>query len=103
MEKDRNGLDCNVLRFVAKLDTTRPIDLDRRFIIFFHLSDDTISMYEPPMRNSGMQLHKFSRALRSLPHNSKYTPSDFNTAAQKPRGVGVVSIIVSCFVIAIGY
>ncbi len=53
MERDRNGLDCNVLRFVAQMDTTRPIDLDRRFIIFFHLSDDTISIYEPIQRNSG--------------------------------------------------
>ena len=53
MGKDRNGLDCNVLRFVAQLDTTRPIDLDRRFIIFYYLSDDTISIFEPPMRNSG--------------------------------------------------
>lgn len=53
MERDRKGLECNVLRFVAKLDTTRPINLDRRFIIFYHLSDDTISIYEPPLRNSG--------------------------------------------------
>lgn len=52
-EKDRNGLDCNILRFVAKLDTNRPIDMDRRFIIFYHLSDDTISIFEPPQRNSG--------------------------------------------------
>lgn len=43
MDKDRDGLNCNVLRFVARMDTTRPIDVDRRFIIFFHLSDDTIS------------------------------------------------------------
>ena len=56
MEKDRRGLDCNVLRFVARMDTTRPIDQDRRFIIFYHLSDNTISMFEPPMRNSGIHL-----------------------------------------------
>ena len=53
MEKDRKGLEYNVLRFVAKLDTTRPIDVDRRFIVYYYLSDDTISIYEPPMRNSG--------------------------------------------------
>lgn len=53
MEKDRRGLDSNVLRFVARLDTTRPIDMDRRFIIFYHLSDDTIAVFEPPQRNSG--------------------------------------------------
>ena len=53
MKKDRHGLDSNVLRFVARLDTTRPIDVDRRFVIFFHLSDDTIAVFEPPQRNSG--------------------------------------------------
>lgn len=54
MEKDRDGLNSNVLRFVAKLDTTRPIDMDRRFIVFYHLSDDTITLFEPPQRNSGL-------------------------------------------------
>lgn len=53
MERDRHGLDSNVLRFVACMDTTRPIDMDRRFIVFFHLSDDTIAVFEPPQRNSG--------------------------------------------------
>lgn len=56
MEKDQDGLDCNVLRFVAQMDTTRPIDQDRRFIIFYHLSDDTISIYEPIQRNSGKEI-----------------------------------------------
>ena len=54
MQKDRDGLNSNVLRFVAKLDTTRPIDMDRRFIVFYHLSDDTIAVFEPPQRNSGI-------------------------------------------------
>ena len=54
MEKDRHGLDSNVLRFVARMDTSRPIDVDRRFTVFFHLSDDTITIFEPPQRNSGM-------------------------------------------------
>lgn len=53
MERDRHGLESNVLRFVARMDTTRPIDMDRRFTVFFHLSDDTITVFEPPQRNSG--------------------------------------------------
>ena len=53
MEKDRHGLDSNVLRFVCRLDTTKPIDIDRRFIMSYFLSDDTISVFEPPVRNSG--------------------------------------------------
>jgi Ca2+-binding EF-hand superfamily protein len=59
MEKDRHGLDSNVLRFVARMDTSRPIDVDRRFTVFFHLSDDTITIFEPPQRNSGIIGGKF--------------------------------------------
>lgn len=59
MEKDRHGLESNVLRFVARLDTTRPIDMDRRFIISYFLSDDTIIVFEPPQRNSGILGGKF--------------------------------------------
>jgi len=53
MEKDRRGLDSNVLRFLAKMETTKPIDTDRRFIISYFLSDDTVLVFEPPVRNSG--------------------------------------------------
>ena len=54
MEKDRHGLDSNVIRFHARMDTTKPIDMDRRFIISYFLSDDTILVFEPPVRNSGI-------------------------------------------------
>ena len=53
MEKDRHGLDSHVLRFLAKLDTNKPTDVDRRFIISYFLSDDSIHVFEPPVRNSG--------------------------------------------------
>ncbi|KAJ8030955.1 EF-hand domain-containing family member C2 [Holothuria leucospilota] len=59
MEKDRHGLESNVLRFKARLDTTKPIDQDRRFIISYFLSDDTIAVFEPPVRNSGIGGGKF--------------------------------------------
>ncbi len=49
----RYGLDSNVLRFVAKMNSTVPADTDRLFIIFYYLSDDTIAVFEPPIRNSG--------------------------------------------------
>lgn len=54
MEKDRNGLDGHVLRFVAKIDNDSPIDTTRKIIISYYLSDDTISLYEPPIRNNGI-------------------------------------------------
>ncbi|XP_013419576.1 EF-hand domain-containing family member C2-like [Lingula anatina] len=59
MEKDRHGLESNVLRFLARMDTTKPIDMDRRFIISYFLSDDTILVFEPPVRNSGIIGGKF--------------------------------------------
>ncbi|XP_033759887.1 EF-hand domain-containing family member C2-like [Pecten maximus] len=64
MEKDRRGLDSNVLRFLAKMNTTKPIDMDRRFIISYFLSDDTILVFEPPVRNSGIIGGKFLERSR---------------------------------------
>lgn len=49
----RNGLDSKVLRFVARVNTSKSSDLERVFIIFYYLSDDTIGIFEPPIRNSG--------------------------------------------------
>ena len=53
-----------MLRFVARMDTTRPIDLDRRFIVSYFLSDDTILVFEPPQRNSGIIGGKFMERRR---------------------------------------
>ncbi|XP_076099003.1 EF-hand domain-containing family member C2-like isoform X1 [Mytilus galloprovincialis] len=64
MEKDRRGLDSNVLRFLARMDTSKPIDQDRRFIISYFLSDDTILVFEPPVRNSGIIGGKFLERSR---------------------------------------
>ncbi|XP_071085308.1 EF-hand domain-containing family member C2-like isoform X1 [Haliotis cracherodii] len=52
MEKDRHGLDSNVLRYLARMDTSKPIDMDRRFIISYFLSDESVLVFEPPIRNS---------------------------------------------------
>ena len=59
MEKDKQGLDSNVLRFMASLDTEKAIDADRRFIVSYFLSDNTLSVYEPLVRNSGIIGGKF--------------------------------------------
>ena len=42
------------LRFQAKLNTIKPEDIDRRFIITFFLHDDNVLVYEPSQRNSGI-------------------------------------------------
>ncbi|OXB79748.1 UNVERIFIED_CONTAM: hypothetical protein H355_010216, partial [Colinus virginianus] len=64
MEKDRYGLESNTLRFLAKLVTDRPIDKDRKFIICYFLSDDTISVFERRQRNTGIPGGKFLEKRR---------------------------------------
>ncbi|KAL2081357.1 hypothetical protein ACEWY4_023210 [Coilia grayii] len=64
MEKDRQGLESNVLRFVGRLETDNPIDLERVFIISFYLSDDTITVFEPTQRNTGVLGGKFLERSR---------------------------------------
>ncbi|XP_033003020.1 EF-hand domain-containing family member C2 [Lacerta agilis] len=59
MEKDRKGLESNILRFLAQFITTDPIDKDRKFIVSYYLSDDTIQVFEPPQRNTGIVGGKF--------------------------------------------
>ncbi|NWY52272.1 EFHC2 protein, partial [Chionis minor] len=59
MEKDRSGMESNILRFLAKLITDSPIDKDRKFIISYFLSDDTISVFEQVQQNTGILGGKF--------------------------------------------
>ncbi|XP_040441200.1 EF-hand domain-containing family member C2 [Falco naumanni] len=59
MEKDRSGMQSNVLRFLAKLTTDSPVDKDRKFIISYFLSDDTISVFEHTQQNTGIRGGKF--------------------------------------------
>jgi hypothetical protein len=54
MNYDRNGLESNNLRFLAKILTEDPIQADRRFILSYFLSDDSIYVHEPPVKNSGI-------------------------------------------------
>ncbi|XP_076857478.1 EF-hand domain-containing family member C2 [Brachyhypopomus gauderio] len=64
MEKDRQGLESNVLRFVGKMQTDDPVNKQRTFIISFYLSDDTVSVFEPTQRNSGVIGGKFLERSR---------------------------------------
>lgn len=60
-----------------------PEDTNRRFILSYFLSDDTIGIYEPPVRNSGIQGGKYLKRTKvtkpgSTPENPiYYEPSDF--------------------------
>jgi Ca2+-binding EF-hand superfamily protein len=46
--------DQKKLSFVAKLVSSRADDRDRVFTINYFLGDDTISVFEPPIRNTGI-------------------------------------------------
>ncbi|CAL1546448.1 unnamed protein product [Lymnaea stagnalis] len=73
MERDRCGLDSNVLRFLAQMVTKKPIDQGRRFIISYFLSDDTILVFEPPVRNSGIAGGRFLERTRvKKPNQMRY-------------------------------
>jgi len=61
-QKDFNKLfvhDGKILRFKAKFSDPKPEDVDRVFVISFHLQDDTLSIHEPPQRNLGIVTGKF--------------------------------------------
>jgi len=68
------------LKLTAKLNTTNPEDVDRRFIITFYLNDDTVMVYEPQQRNSGIVSGKFLEKLKyKNPRNGDnfFEPADF--------------------------
>lgn len=68
----------DVLRFTAKMITRNTVDASRNFIITFYLSDDTLQIYEPPQRNSGIVAGKFlQRTKMKNPETGEYfKPSD---------------------------
>jgi Ca2+-binding EF-hand superfamily protein len=51
--------DGKVLRFTAKFVNPKSEDMNRFFVINFHLFDDTMSIHEPPQRNLGIVTGKF--------------------------------------------
>ncbi|XP_003389005.1 PREDICTED: EF-hand domain-containing family member C2-like [Amphimedon queenslandica] len=89
MEKDRQGLKSNVLRFVACLNSNTSTDIGRKFIVSYYLSDDTLTVYEPPIRNSGIIGGKFLERCRVAKPKANesdpsvyYQPEDFYIGAE---------------------
>lgn len=68
-----------VLRFTARINTRVPEDVDRRFIISFFMSNDSISIYEPAQKNSGIIEGRFleRRSYKNVDKNNEViTPTD---------------------------
>lgn len=71
--------DKKVLRYTARFNTQVPEDVDRRFIISYYLADDTLGIFEPAQKNSGIQEGKFleRRKYKNKHNNDKFiNPSD---------------------------
>ena len=71
------------LRYQLQLQSVRPDDALRKFVMSYQLSDDTISIYENPQRNSGIISGKFLQSTRVTKPGSTtddpafYAPSNF--------------------------
>lgn len=71
--------DKKILRYTARFNTKVPEDVDRRFIISFYLADDTISIFEPAQKNSGIIEGPFleRRKYKNVDRNNEFiTPSE---------------------------
>ena len=52
------------LMFTAVMNTDKPEDVNRKFIITYYLNDDTLMVYEPQQRNSGIVSGKFLEKMK---------------------------------------
>ena len=52
------------LRFRARFNTEKAEDQERRFVITYFLNDDSLAVYEPQQRNSGIVEGKFLERKR---------------------------------------
>ncbi|XP_046604333.1 EF-hand domain-containing family member C2-like [Neodiprion virginianus] len=71
---DKCGFESHVLRFRAKLVSNIPENNDRHFIIRVFLTDDTISIFELAVRNSGFKRCLFQKRMQvMMPGQDIYT------------------------------
>ncbi|KAJ3197354.1 EF-hand domain-containing member C2 [Irineochytrium annulatum] len=71
------------LRFSAVLQSSKQVDRDRKFVISLFLADDTISVFEPHQRNSGIIGGKFleKQMIKKPNTDTYYQPADFYLGA----------------------
>ena len=71
--KDMNKMfkaDKHILKFSCKLISSIPADEERKFVLYYHARDDTITIYELAEKNSGRIPSKF---LERKKHNNPFT------------------------------
>ena len=88
-----------VLRFRARMVTESPDDIDRRFVISYFMENDTLAIYEPPMRNTGIVGGRFLerrryklplklKEVKAVPTNCLKMQEELQVKVQRKMGGG---------------
>eukprot|EP01062_Namystynia_karyoxenos_P056416 TRINITY_DN47376_c0_g1_i1.p1 TRINITY_DN47376_c0_g1~~TRINITY_DN47376_c0_g1_i1.p1 ORF type:complete len:757 (+),score=291.09 TRINITY_DN47376_c0_g1_i1:107-2377(+) len=74
----------SMLKFAMRLDKAGPADAVRRFVLTYYLADDTVSIFEPAQRNSGIIGGKFLQRQKARNSDTGETlrASDFYVGAK---------------------
>ncbi|XP_078393473.1 EF-hand domain-containing protein 1, partial [Cetorhinus maximus] len=72
--------DKVILRYEAKMESRNPEDWNRRFVLSFYVATDEISIFEPPLRNSGRIGGKVLSKIRIPKPGSNVESPEFYTA-----------------------
>jgi hypothetical protein len=76
----------SALRFEAVIDTTNPIESERKFVVAYQLAADTISIFEPKTRNT--RGGKFLEAIKvKKPSTSVHNPEYYTYTDLYPGAV----------------
>ena len=79
----RGRLESSVVKFLMKMDNNKYEDAIRRFVLAVYPADETVSIFEPVIRNSGIVGGKFLQRQRVKNANGKYyTADDFYVGAR---------------------
>ncbi|XP_051867252.1 EF-hand domain-containing protein 1-like [Pristis pectinata] len=81
--------DKIILRYEARMESRYPEDSGRRFILSFHVATDTISIFEPPVRNSGRTGGKILSKIKIPKPGSNAEHPEFYTA----RDLAISSVV----------
>lgn len=84
-DKRRRRFEMSVVKFLMRLDNNKYEDKIRRFVLTVYPSDNTVTIFEPVLRNSGIVGGKFLlRQKVAKPFGDKtnfYRPDDFFVGA----------------------
>jgi hypothetical protein len=85
-EKKLVVMEGKTLLYSCRMVNDRPADQDRRFVLRYFLANDTITVYEPPVHNSGYVGGKFIRRMRikkeGIAPTTYFAPDDFYQGAR---------------------